>query len=107
MFPLFILSTCLSILYIKATNDLIRSERACRLDLRRWSCKYEKNTGKPYWAGHERVDVIEARKAFVQYFLIHKQSCYLISAGNNPEWIIPQNNPTILLCMSFIYWILQ
>ena len=57
--------------------------------------------------GMSGVDVIEARKVFVQYFLIHKQSCYLISAGNNPEWIIPQNNPTILLCMSFIYWILQ
>ncbi|CAF3692205.1 unnamed protein product [Rotaria socialis] len=81
----------------KVTNDLIRSEKACRLDLRRWGCRFEKNTAKPYWAGDERSDVVEARKQFVQYFLTKKGSYYLISEGDNPDWIIPQNNPTILL----------
>ncbi|CAF4578463.1 unnamed protein product [Rotaria socialis] len=58
----------------KVTNDLIRSEKACRLDLRRWGCRFEKNTAKPYWAGDERSDVVEARKQFVQYFLTKKGS---------------------------------
>ncbi len=77
---------------------MVRTERMCHLDLRRWGCKFDKNTAKPYWAGHERSDVVEARKVFVQKFLTNKDNYYLITEGENPQWIIPKNNPTILLC---------
>ena len=42
----------------KSSDDLIRSERSCRLDLRRWGAKFEANTQRPYFEGHEREDVI-------------------------------------------------
>ena len=36
----------------KNINDpYVRSERSCRLDLRRWGAKFEKNTQRPYFEG--------------------------------------------------------
>ena len=81
---------------------MIRAERTCHLDLRCWGFKHDKNTAKPYWAGHERSDVVEARNVFVQKFLTNKDNYYLINEGEDPSWISPKNNPTILLCKCFI-----
>lgn len=87
-----------SIFKTKTMSQMIRSERACRLDLRRWGCKFDKNTAKPYWAGHERTDVVQVRKLFVQTFLHTKERYYRITEGEDPQWIIPKDNPAILLC---------
>ncbi|CAF4162772.1 unnamed protein product [Rotaria sordida] len=35
-------------------NDLIRSERSCRLDLRRWKAKFETNSQRLYFEGHQK-----------------------------------------------------
>jgi hypothetical protein len=88
-----------SVPQVKATDELIRSERMCRLDLRRYGCKFDKNSQKPYWLGHERPDVIEARNEFVKTFLTNKDHYYLVADGNDPQWVTPKRNPTILLCM--------
>lgn len=82
---------------------MVRSERSCRLDLRRWGCKFDKNTGRPYWAGHEREDVVISREAFVKKLVTDKDSYYLITEGENPQWIIPKNNPKIFLCEYTIF----
>ncbi|CAF1182559.1 unnamed protein product [Didymodactylos carnosus] len=46
-------------------DDLIRSERSCRLDLRRWGAKFEANSQRPYLEGHERDDVVKHRNEFI------------------------------------------
>ena len=51
----------------KSSDDLIRSERSCRLDLRRWGAKFEANTQRPYFESHEREDVIKHRNEFINY----------------------------------------
>ena len=84
---------------IKATQELIRSESACCRDLHRWGCKFDKNTAKPYWEGHERPDVIEARTKFVSDFLTNQEKYYRVEEGKNVRWNIPKKNPTVLLCM--------
>ena len=83
---------------VKAADQLIRSERLCRSDLWRYGCKFDKNSQKPYGFGHERSDVIEARNEFVNIFLKNKDHYYLVSDENDPYWITPKRNPTILLC---------
>jgi hypothetical protein len=60
---------------------------------------FDKNTAKPYWAGHARADIVETRKEFVQKFLTNKDRYYLISEGDDPQWNIPKNTPTIVICM--------
>ncbi|CAF4774426.1 unnamed protein product, partial [Rotaria sp. Silwood2] len=49
-------------------DDLIRSERSCRLDLRRWGAKFDANSQRPYFEWHERDDVVKHRNEFVNYF---------------------------------------
>ncbi|CAF1619347.1 unnamed protein product, partial [Didymodactylos carnosus] len=39
-------------------DDFIRSERSCRLDLRRRGAKFEANSQRPYFEGHKREDVV-------------------------------------------------
>ena len=51
----------------KSSDDLIRSERSCRLDLRRWGAKFEANTQRPYVESHEREDVVKHRNEFINY----------------------------------------
>jgi hypothetical protein len=51
------------------------------------------NSNRPYYEGHEREDVVLARKDFVEYFNSRKHLYYTLT--NNPddrnecEWIIP------------------
>ncbi|CAF3189699.1 unnamed protein product [Rotaria sp. Silwood2] len=46
-------------------DDLIRSESSCRLDLRRWGAKFEANSQRPYFEGHERDDLVKHRTEFI------------------------------------------
>ncbi|CAF3858213.1 unnamed protein product, partial [Rotaria sp. Silwood1] len=91
----FYILTCIE----KNTNDpLIRSVKSCRLDLRRWGARFESNSQRPYFEGHERPDVVQHRQAFLQHFLTRKNSYYLISEGAQPKWQMPTTGtPTILL----------
>ena len=50
--------------------------KGCRVDLLSWGAKWDKNCNRPYFEGHERVDVVEARTEFVYYFLKNKQFYY-------------------------------
>ncbi|CAF1431798.1 unnamed protein product [Didymodactylos carnosus] len=53
-------------------DDLIRSERSCHLVLRRSGAKFEANSQRPYFEGHERDDVVKHRNEFINYFLAHR-----------------------------------
>ncbi|CAF4179675.1 unnamed protein product, partial [Rotaria sordida] len=79
-------------------DDLIRSERSCRLDLRRWGAKFEATSQRPYFEGHERGDVVKHRNEFINYFLAHKDFYYTVTDGDTPMWNMPiQNPPRILI----------
>ena len=83
----------------KFSDDLLRSERSCRLDLRRWGAKFEANTQRSYFEGHERGNVITHRNVFIKYFLQHQDSYYKITGGETPMWRVPTKNPRqILIC---------
>ncbi|CAF1307493.1 unnamed protein product, partial [Didymodactylos carnosus] len=83
----------------KDPNDsLIRSMQSCRIDLRRWGARFESNSQRPYFEGHERQDVVQHRTEFLQHFLPKKDSYYLISEGAQPKWQTPKVNvPTVLI----------
>ncbi|CAF1539367.1 unnamed protein product, partial [Rotaria sp. Silwood1] len=81
----------------QAGDDFIRSERICRLDLRRWGAKFEANSQRPYFEGHERDDVVKHRNEFINYFLARKDSYYTITDGDQPMWNMPTQNPHRIL----------
>jgi hypothetical protein len=80
-------------------DDFIRSERSCRVDLRRWGAKFEANSQRPYFEGHERDDVVKHRNEFIGYFLSYKDFYYSITDDEIPMWNLPtQNPPRIIIC---------
>ncbi|CAM4866046.1 unnamed protein product [Rotaria socialis] len=81
----------------KLNDTLVRSIESCRLDLRRWLAKFQPNTQRPYFEGHERQDVVTHRHEFISYFLQRKDVYYTISDGDQPVWKIPAQNPCIIL----------
>ena len=83
----------------KSDHELIRSERMCRLDLRRWGCRFESNTQRPYFKGHDRTDVLAYREKFLDYFLSRKNNYHLVNVGDQPTWSVPTHQPKILICM--------
>ncbi|CAF1525964.1 unnamed protein product [Adineta steineri] len=81
-----------------SNDSLIRSVQSCRLDLRRWGARFESNSQRPYFEGHERQDVVQHRTDFLQHFLPRKNLYYLISEGTKPKWQIPTvKRPVILI----------
>ncbi|CAF3626850.1 unnamed protein product [Rotaria socialis] len=82
----------------KAEDKLIRSIESCRLDLRRFGCKYTENKARPYFLGHEREDVVQHREQFVTYFMEHKDHFYTITEGKQPKWVKPTGHPIVLIC---------
>ena len=58
------------------------------MDLRRWGAKFEANSRRPYFEGHERDDVVKHRNEFINYFLAHKAYYYTITDGDTPVWNI-------------------
>ncbi|CAF1516535.1 unnamed protein product [Adineta steineri] len=81
-----------------SNDSLIRSISSCRLDLRRWGARFESNSQRPYFEGHERQDVVQHRTDFLQHFLPRKNLYYTISEGTKPKWQIPTvKRPVILI----------
>ncbi|CAF1174677.1 unnamed protein product [Didymodactylos carnosus] len=78
-------------------DDLIRSVRSYRLDLRRWGAKFEANSQRPYFEGHERDDVVKHRNEFIGYFLTHNDSYYTITDGDTLMWNVPIQTPHRIL----------
>ncbi|CAF3064849.1 unnamed protein product [Rotaria sp. Silwood2] len=67
----------------KDINDpYVRSERSCRLDLK----------------NHERDDVVNHRKTFIDYSLSRKNHYYTLTDDATPVWICPTQRPCILMC---------
>ena len=93
-------------LYYKLTNttnnqnELIRSERMCRLDLLRWGYRFDLNTKRPYYKGHDRPDVLAYRERFLEHFLSKKDHYYFISSDTSASWSIPTQDPRIFICKS-------
>ncbi|CAF1391906.1 unnamed protein product [Adineta ricciae] len=85
----------------KTTKELIRSEQGCCRDLHRCGCKFDKNTAKPYWADHERPDVVDARIKFVKNFVPNQDKYYRVEEGKDLRWNIPKKNGTVLICQDF------
>lgn len=46
-------------------GDVIRSESSCRVDLIKWGAKWDSNKNRPYFEGHERPDVVEAKEKYI------------------------------------------
>ena len=88
----------LSSLVKDVDDSYVRSERSCRLDLRRWGARFENNSKRPYFEGHKRRDVISHCETFVNYFLSRKDYYYLLTNDDTPDWIIPSQHPCILIC---------
>ena len=80
-------------------SDLVRSVQSCRLDLKRWGARFDNNTNRPYFEGHERADVVVDRNEFLRHFLTNKKNYYTVTAGENAFWETPKTTtPTILIC---------
>ncbi|CAF1128623.1 unnamed protein product, partial [Brachionus calyciflorus] len=78
-----------------SVNNLIRSERMVRNDLKAWGYEYKRNSKRPYFLGHERQDVVNDRNQLIDYFVNRKEDYYKIN--ENLEWIFPEDKPTILI----------
>jgi hypothetical protein len=81
------------------SNKKVRSVESCRVDLLKWGAKYEKNSNRPYFEGHEREDVVKKRKEFCEYF-IHAKDRYFYpfyDENNNIKWNTPLRKKRILL----------
>lgn len=83
---------------VKVTDSLVHSIESCRLDLRRWGVKFQANSQRPYFEGHERADVVAHRQEFVTYFQERKDRYYTITEGEQPARQTPGRNPTVLIC---------
>lgn len=66
-------------------------------DLERWGISFDKNTSKPYFEGHEREDVVEKRKEFVEYFSTRLHNYYRPSEDKIPAWISPSSDRPVIL----------
>ena len=98
--------------YTKLTGEVfedgvfLRSERSCRRDLLKWGAKYECNKKRPYFEGHERSDVLEYRKRFIDLFDIkNKDFGYVqIKDRNDCKYLqkslirIEDQYKTVLMC---------
>lgn len=83
----------------KTGSDLVRSIESCRLDLRHWGARFEANSQRPFFEGHERPDVTLERGRFIDYFIDNKHSYYTVSSEEDPKWITPKvPRKKILIC---------
>ncbi|CAF3523972.1 unnamed protein product [Rotaria sp. Silwood2] len=83
----------------KSNSDLVRSVESCRLDLRNWGARFETNTNRPYFEGHDRQDVVTHRHGFIHHFLTNKDNYYSISPDEDPHFQVPKSfAKTILIC---------
>lgn len=81
-----------------AGDGFVRSTWSLHMDLNRWGFKIRETKGKlPYWVGHEREDIIEARNAFINYFLGRRDNYYVPEEAEDPKWIARIERPCILM----------
>ncbi|CAF3129728.1 unnamed protein product [Rotaria socialis] len=78
-------------------SPLIRSLSSCRLDLRRWGARYNKNSQRPYFEGHERIDVVDHLQQFINYFLDRKDFYYTVTDDDKPLWKLSTQTPPCIL----------
>ncbi|RNA03539.1 hypothetical protein BpHYR1_006494 [Brachionus plicatilis] len=79
-------------------DELVRSEECCRADLLKWEAKYDSNTNRPYFEGHEREDVLKYRKEFITYLLDSKDYFYILKKENGEySWIKQMRKQKILI----------
>ena len=79
-------------------DQLVRSEESCRIDILKWGAKFEKNSNRPYFEGHEREDVVNARKKFLEFFDDRKDNYFY--PRYHPDalcWNVPCRNVRIIL----------
>jgi hypothetical protein len=82
----------------KINDSLVRSAESCRLDLRSWGAKFQPNSQRPYFEGHEREDVVKHRQEFISYFLARQDRYYTVSEDEQPQWNMPTGKPCVLIC---------
>ena len=106
------LSKFINSAYTNLTNEIIeegvflRSERSCRRDLLKWGTKFEFNKKRPYFEGHERPDVLEYRKKFIESFDIKiKDFGYIQKRDENNKTFLEKSivrledqKKTVLIC---------
>ncbi|CAF4218118.1 unnamed protein product, partial [Adineta steineri] len=78
-------------------SNFVRSVPSCRLDLRHWGFRFDSNTKRPYFEGHERPDIVSHRESFIKYFIERKDHYYAVSNDENPIWTIPTQKPPSVL----------
>ena len=78
-------------------DELVRSESSVRLDLENWGFKYDYNKKRPYFEGHERVDVVQSREHFIDYFVERIDHYYRVNEEEKPNWIFPLEKPCVLI----------
>lgn len=78
-------------------EELVRSVESCRVDLLKWGAKYDENKNRPYFEGHEREDVVEARKSFIEHMHEIKDFCYVPKKDDGYSWILPMRKKRILI----------
>jgi len=64
-----------------------------------WGGKWDKNSNRPYFEGHEREDVIASRKDFIKHFLENKQHYYFTERDERgwPVFKLPKEEKRILI----------
>lgn len=61
--------------------------------------QFQKNPQRSYSEGHERDDIVEHRKEFIDYFFNRKDCYYAATDGDTPASQVPnQTPPCILIC---------
>lgn len=109
--------------YFAIDSDVfIRSLESCRVDFLKWRARFDKNTNRPYFEGHERDDLKKSRLRFIKNFMdnrdlcffpffyfwilnwnkkkrkkrtliIHDESAFIYGKMSAFKWIFPQNVP--------------
>lgn len=80
-------------------DELVRSIESCRVDLLKWRARWDKNTNRPYFEGHERDDVVLERKNFIQKMHDAKDFYYypIIDESGKYKWLAPMRKKRILI----------
>ncbi|CAF3193715.1 unnamed protein product [Rotaria socialis] len=64
--------------------NFVQSIQLYHLDLRHWGFRFDSNSERPYFKGHERPEIITHCETLIKYFLEKKDHFYTISNDENP-----------------------
>ncbi|CAF2538500.1 unnamed protein product [Rotaria sp. Silwood2] len=79
-----------------SNDSFVRSVASCHLNFRRCGARYESNSQRSYFEGHERQDVVQHREKFVQHYIELKDLYYSITERENPRWQMPTTKTPII-----------